>query len=201
MDYNTGVGTDMERREPKVESYFKRRQGKMDEKFEEILEKDLEMLASRAKDLGILPDDVSSQPVQLMTPDQFLDDNISYRLNKDEDDTVLRYSQAAVTTLFYDDTRLYYHQCNLDVVSGKVYEDVVGEFKLDDVVTVETFLTFDGEDDPGYARLDVEIQLSNGSELVFIVRRHPLTKNYSEENLLSTKEKTFLTLLKNLVRK
>lgn len=191
----------MERREPKVESYFKRRQGNMDAKFEEILEKDLEMLASRAKDLGILPDDVSSQPVQLMTPDQFLDDNISYRLNKDEDDTVLRYSQAAVTTLFYDDARLYYHQCNLDVVSGKVYEDVVGEFKLDDVVTVETFLTFDGEDDPGYARLDLEIQLSNGSELVFIVRRHPLTKNYSEENLLSTKEKTFLTLLKNLVRK
>lgn len=191
----------MNPRESKVENYFKRRQGNMDAKFEEILKEDLEMLSDRAKKLGILPDDVNSQPVQLMTPDHFLEETVSYRLNKDEDKTVLRYSQAAVTTLFYDDERLYYHQCNLDVKTGKVYEDVAGELKFDDIVTVETFLSYDGEDDPGYARLDVEIQLSNGSELVLVVRRHPITKNYSDEYILSVKEETFLTLLKSLIRR
>jgi hypothetical protein len=86
-------------------------------------------------------------------------------------------------------------------MSGVVYDDVAGEFTFEDVVTVETFLSYGAEDDPNHVRLDVELQLSNGSELLLTLRRHPLTEDYEREPLLTEEETQFLKLLKGFVRK
>ena len=191
----------MDLRESRVRKYFELRLGKVDETFEKVLDTDLELLRRRARNLGLVPKDIAEKPVQLMIPDHFLDEDIKYRLDEFKGGSNLRYSQAAVTTLFYDDKRLYYHQCNLDVMSGVVYDDVAGEFKFEDVVTVETFLSYGAEDDPNHVRLDVELQLNNGSELLLTLRRHPLTEDYEREPLLTEEETMFLTLVKGFVRK
>lgn len=191
----------MDLRESRVRKYFEFRTGKVDELFEKVLETDLELLRQRARMLGLVPKEVTSSPVQLMIPDHFLNEDMLYRLDEFEGGSALHYSQAAVTTLYFDEKRLYYHQCNLDVASGHVYDDVAGEFKFEDVMTVETFLTVDGDDDPDHVRLDLELQLINGSELILTIRRHPLTKDYSFDPLLSEAELQFLQLMKDKVRK
>ena len=191
----------MDLRESKVRKYFELRLGKVDETFEKVLATDLELLRRRARDLGLVPKEVAAKPVQLMIPDHFLEEDIKYRLDEFKGGSNLRYSQAAITTLFYDQVRLYYHQCNLDIMSGVVYDDVAGEFTFEDVVTVETFLSYGAEDDPNHVRLDVELQLSNGSELLLTLRRHPLTEDYEREPLLTEEETQFLKLLKGFVRK
>jgi len=191
----------MDLRESKVRKYFELRLGKVDEMFEKVLATDLELLRRRALELGLVPKEVAAKPVQLMIPDHFLEEDIKYRLDEFKGGSNLRYSQAAITTLFYDQARLYYHQCNLDIMSGVVYDDVAGEFTFKDVVTVETFLSYGAEDDPNHVRLDVELQLSNGSELLLTLRRHPLTEDYERVPLLTEEETQFLRLLKGFVRK
>lgn len=191
----------MDLRESKVRKYFELRLGKVDETLEKVLKTDLELLRRRARDLGLVPEDATKNPVQLMIPDHFLSEAIKYRLDEFKGGSNLRYSQAAVTTLFYDDARLYYHQCNVDIMTGDFYEDVAGEFNFSDIVTVETFLSYGAEDDPNHVRLDVELQLTNGSELLLTLRRHPLTENYEKEPLLTEEETAFLKMLKAFVRK
>jgi hypothetical protein len=168
--------------------------------MEKILATDLEIVRRRAVTLGVLEGELADKPLQIMVPDHFLDDDLLYRLDTRKKVSTLRYSQAALTTLFYDETRFYYHQCNLDVVTGNISDDVFGEFAFVDVVTLETFLTDGPDEDPNYVRLDLEIQLTNGAELVLTLRRHPRSDDYVFDPLLTPSEVEVLKTIKNLVR-
>ncbi len=190
----------MELRSAHVKKYFELRVGAPDEMMEKILATDLEIVRRRAVTLGVLEGELADKPLQIMVPDHFLDDDLLYRLDTRKKVSTLRYSQAALTTLFYDETRFYYHQCNLDVVTGNISDDVFGEFAFVDVVTLETFLTDGPDEDPNYVRLDLEIQLTNGAELVLTLRRHPRSDDYVFDPLLTPSEVEVLKTIKNLVR-
>lgn len=190
----------MELRSAHVKKYFELRLGAPDETMEKILATDLEIIRRRAVTLGVLEGDLADKPLQIMIPDHFLDEDLLYRLDTRKKVSTLRYSQAALTTLFYDESRLYYHQCNLDVITGNISDDVFGEFAFVDVVTLETFLTDGPDEDPNSIRLDLEIQLTNGAELVLTLRRHPRTDDYAFDPLLSPSELEVLKTIKQLVR-
>jgi hypothetical protein len=190
----------MELRAAHVKKYFELRVGAPDELMEKILATDLEIVRRRAVTLGVLEGHLTEKPIQIMLPDHFLEDDILYRLDTQKKVSTLRYSQAALTTLFYDETRLYYHQCNLDVITGEISDDVFGEFAFVDVVSMETFLTDGPEEDPNFVRLDLEIQLTNGAEFILTLRRHPSSRDYVMDPLLSESESTILKTLKTLVR-
>ena len=190
----------MELRAAHVKKYFELRVGAPDEMMEKILATDLEIIRRRAVNLGVLEGDLTLNPIQIMLPDHFLEEDLLYRLDTHKKVSTLRYTQAALTTLFYDETRLYYHQCNLDVVTGDISDDVFGEFAFVDVVTMETFLTDGPEEDPNFIRLDLEIQLTNGAEFILTLRRHPSTRDYVMDPLLTESEQAILRTLKTLVR-
>jgi hypothetical protein len=190
----------MKNRVAKVKKYFKSRVGKKEEAMETLFASDLDVIRNRAASLGILEGDISLKPLQIMIPDQFLDQDMLYRLDKADDQTTLRYSQSSVTTLFYDEARLYYHQCNLDLLTGDISDDVFGEFAFIDVVTMETFLTDGPDEDQASIRLDLEIQLTNGSELIITLRRELKTKDTVFKAELSPIEREVLKTIKQLVR-
>jgi hypothetical protein len=190
----------MELRVAQVKKYFKSRVGSKDEAIENFFASDLDVIRNRAASLGILEGDITLKPLQIMIPDQFLDQDMLYRLDKTDTETTLRYSQASVTTLFYDEARLYYHQCNLDLLTGQISDDVFGEFAFIDVVTMETFLTDGPDEDEASIRLDLEIQLTNGSELIITLRRELKTKDTVFIAELSPIEREVLKTIKQLVR-
>jgi hypothetical protein len=190
----------MENRVAQVKKYFKSRVGTKDEAIETLFASDLDVIRNRAASLGILEGDITLKPLQIMIPDQFLDQEMLYRLDKKDDQTTLRYSQSSVTTLFYDEARLYYHQCNFDLLTGDLSDDVFGEFAFIDVVTMETFLTDGPDEDEASIRLDLEIQLTNGSELIITLRRELKTKDTVFKAELSTIEREVLKTIKQLVR-
>jgi hypothetical protein len=190
----------MENRVAQVKKYFKSRVGTKDEAIETLFASDLDVIRNRAASLGILEGEITLKPLQIMIPDQFLDQEMLYRLDKKDDQTTLRYSQSSVTTLFYDEARLYYHQCNFDLLTGDLSDDVFGEFAFIDVVTMETFLTDGPDEDEASIRLDLEIQLTNGSELIITLRRELKTKDTVFKAELSTIEREVLKTIKQLVR-
>jgi hypothetical protein len=190
----------MENRVAQVKKYFKSRVGTKDEAIETLFASDLDVIRNRAASLGILEGDITLKPLQIMIPDQFLDQEMLYRLDKKDDQTTLRYSQSSVTTLFYDEARLYYHQCNFDLLTGDLSDDVFGEFAFIDVVTMETFLTDGPDEDEASIRLDLEIQLTNGSELIITLRRELKTKDTVFKAELSPVEREVLKTIKQLVR-
>jgi hypothetical protein len=190
----------MENRVAQVKKYFKSRVGTKDEAIETLFASDLDVIRNRAASLGILEGEITLKPLQIMIPDQFLDQEMLYRLDKKDDQTTLRYSQSSVTTLFYDEARLYYHQCNFDLLTGDLSDDVFGEFAFIDVVTMETFLTDGPDEDEASIRLDLEIQLTNGSELIITLRRELKTKDTVFKAELSPIEREVLKTIKQLVR-
>jgi len=190
----------MENRVAQVKKYFKSRVGTKDEAIETLFASDLDVIRNRAASLGILEGEITLKPLQIMIPDQFLDQEMLYRLDKKDDQTTLRYSQSSVTTLFYDEARLYYHQCNFDLLTGDLSDDVFGEFAFIDVVTMETFLTDGPDEDEASIRLDLEIQLTNGSELIITLRRELKTKDTVFKAELSPVEREVLKTIKQLVR-
>lgn len=190
----------MELRAKQVKKYFKKQVGSPNEAIENLLTSDLEIIRNRAVNFGLLEGELTNNPLQVMIPDRFLDAEQLYRLDTKDDVSSLRYSQAAITTLFYDDARIYYHQCNLDFINGLMTDDVFGEFAIVDVVTLETFFTEGPEEDPNFTRLDLEIQLSNGSELVLTLRRIPKMDHYQSDITLTELETKFLKTIKQLVR-
>ena len=190
----------MQNRVAQVKKYFKSRVGTKDEAIETLFASDLDVIRNRAASLGILEGEITLKPLQIMIPDQFLDQEMLYRLDKKDDQTTLRYSQSSVTTLFYDEARLYYHQCNFDLLTGDLSDDVFGEFAFIDVVTMETFLTDGPDEDEASIRLDLEIQLTNGSELIITLRRELKTKDTVFKAELSTIEREVLKTIKQLVR-
>jgi hypothetical protein len=190
----------MQNRVAQVKKYFKSRVGTKDETIETLFASDLDVIRNRAASLGILEGEITLKPLQIMIPDQFLDQEMLYRLDKKDDQTTLRYSQSSVTTLFYDEARLYYHQCNFDLLTGDLSDDVFGEFAFIDVVTMETFLTDGPDEDEASIRLDLEIQLTNGSELIITLRRELKTKDTVFKAELSTIEREVLKTIKQLVR-
>jgi hypothetical protein len=190
----------MQNRVAQVKKYFKSRVGTKDEAIETLFASDLDVIRNRAASLGILEGEITLKPLQIMIPDQFLDQEMLYRLDKKDDQTTLRYSQSSVTTLFYDEARLYYHQCNFDLLTGDLSDDVFGEFAFIDVVTMETFLTDGPDEDEASIRLDLEIQLTNGSELIITLRRELKTKDTVFKAELSPIEREVLKTIKQLVR-
>ena len=190
----------MQNRVAQVKKYFKSRVGTKDEAIETLFASDLDVIRNRAASLGILEGEITLKPLQIMIPDQFLDQEMLYRLDKKDDQTTLRYSQSSVTTLFYDEARLYYHQCNFDLLTGDLSDDVFGEFAFIDVVTMETFLTDGPDEDEASIRLDLEIQLTNGSELIITLRRELKTKDTVFKAELSPIEREVLKSINQLVR-
>jgi hypothetical protein len=80
----------MELRVAQVKKYFKSRVGSKDEAIENVFASDLDVIRNRAASLGILEGDITLKPLQIMIPDQFLDQDMLYRLDKTDTETTLR---------------------------------------------------------------------------------------------------------------
>jgi hypothetical protein len=187
-----------------MRKYFKRFLGREKGDLEEILQKDFQIAIERAHQLlSIKPEDYQNeQPVLITVPDSFTKyDKVTYRLDtKSNGNATLHYDQSLVTTLFFGQESLFYHQCNIDHRDGRFAMDIAGEFRYFDVVHVETAIKYDDEDKPKYLILDLEVSLTDGTIIPIHLRNHRLHDTYELPGLLTDQEKLVLETLKKHIR-
>ncbi len=187
-----------------MKKYFKRFQGREKTSYDEMIQGDYNRAIERAHDLSSISkaDYQNAQPILITVPDSYTDaDRVAYRLDKLQDGTMtLRYDQSLVTSLFFGEDSLYYHQCNIDHRDGKIGFDVAGEFNYFDVVHMETAIKYDKPEHPKYIILDLELTLIDGTIVPLHLRNHRLHEGYELPGLLTEKEKLVLDQIKSRVR-
>ncbi len=187
-----------------MKKYFKRFQGREKTNYDEMIQGDYNRAIERAHDLSSISkaDYQNAQPILITVPDSYTDaDRVAYRLDKLQDGTMtLRYDQSLVTSLFFGEDSLYYHQCNIDHRDGKIGFDVAGEFNYFDVVHMETAIKYDKPEHPKYIILDLELTLIDGTIVPLHLRNHRLHEGYELPGLLTEKEKLVLDQIKSRVR-
>lgn len=187
-----------------MKKYFKRFQGREKTNYDEMIQGDYNRAIERAHDLSSMSkaDYQNAQPILITVPDSYTDaDRVAYRLDKLQDGTMtLRYDQSLVTSLFFGEDSLYYHQCNIDHRDGKIGFDVAGEFNYFDVVHMETAIKYDKPEHPKYIILDLELTLIDGTIVPLHLRNHRLHEGYELPGLLTEKEKLVLDQIKSRVR-
>jgi hypothetical protein len=191
-------------RERWMKKYFNRFQGRETSNYDEMIQGDYNRAIERAHALSSITkeDYASTQPVLITVPDSYTDnDRVAYRLDKLQDGTMtLRYDQSLVTTLFFGEDTLYYHQCNIDHRDGRIGFDVAGEFNYFDVVHMETAIKHDKPEHPKYIILDLELTLTDGTIVPIHLRNHRLHEGYELPGLLTDKEQHILDTIKAKVR-
>lgn len=187
-----------------MKKFFNKYTGKEKDSIEHLIQADYDQIIERAEQLSSIDknDYPSNAPIMIKVPDSFTKkDRVSYRLVQKEDkSTVLLYDQALVTTLFFGETSLFYHQCNVDHRTGNIAFDIAGEFNYFDVVHMETALKFDHSENPKYLMLDLELTLIDGTLIPFHLRNHRLYDSYRLPSLLTDQEKMILEQFKHHIR-
>ncbi|MFP4177504.1 MAG: hypothetical protein ACLFTZ_01940 [Acholeplasmataceae bacterium] len=195
---------EMKNRAHAMKKFFKSYTGKEKSSIEHLIQADYDQIIERAEQLSSIDksDYPSNAPIMIKVPDAFTKkDRVSYRLvHKEDKSTVLLYDQALVTTLFFGETSLFYHQCNVDHRSGSIAFDIAGEFNYNDVVHMETTLSLDQPENPKYLMLDLELSLIDGSVIPFHLRNHRLHESYELPSLLTDQEQMILDQFKHYIR-
>ncbi|PKK93125.1 MAG: hypothetical protein CVV61_06255 [Tenericutes bacterium HGW-Tenericutes-6] len=185
-----------------TQKYFKKFSGRHQDNYDDMLDEDYQNVIKRAKELSSIGQKDYTELVLITVPDAFeKHGKVNYRMDKKEDGTFsLLYDQALVTSLFFGEEQLFYHQANVDHRNGHIGFDVAGEFNYFDVVHMETAIKYDNNDHPKYITLDLEVGLSDGTIVPFHLRNHRIHSDYDLEALLTPTEAKILNTLKQKVR-
>jgi hypothetical protein len=188
-----------------AKKYFHKDTGKSKEDFHAIIKEDYEHAMERACEILSISRQQAARfsPVIITIPDAFgRKDKVSYRLDVNADgSTTLLYDQTLITVLMFTESSLLYYQSHINHETGQIGYDITGEIKFFDIVYVETELSFDNYESPKYSRLDMKLNLVNGQSIKLHLRNHRISLDYPLDQLLTTKEKQVIGLIKKSIRK
>ncbi|WP_026391814.1 hypothetical protein [Haploplasma modicum] len=183
-----------------MKKHFGKISGEVDEAATKIIEEDLLIAGNRAKQLLDLENLEVSKPFVVRTASNF-NHKTKYRINLLNDAQHLDYDQSLVTTIFLGTKALYYHGVIVNHQDGKIYNDVAGEVRYNDVTHVEVVIdSSESRSKVNVITVELILNLINGTSLVFNLRTHYLYHESEYPELLLEKERYIINTIKEAIR-
>ena len=186
-----------------VKGFFKKNQGKTQERMFEYMNNDHDKLLQRANVLLEIKESDYQELFIIKMPDSY--DNkkqVSYRLdyNKAGDQTLL-YDQAYFNLLYFGKDVFYNYHANIDYNTGQIGNDGTIIFRYSDIVSIENKLVYDHVDHPKYLQFSVIVHLSNSQHISLNLRNQRLNTSGNLPGLLTMDEQRIVKLLKEKMEK
>lgn len=192
----------MKKRIKVMKKYFNKKSGQVNEQIEQFFEEIHSSNKLRSAVLLGIENENVSKPLVITTPNLSKESSLKYHVaNLGENKFDVQYNYAIINTIYFGETTMFYHQASVSFLSGKVEEDFTGEISLYDVVQVQTSLTYDTKNkDLKVTELSLILNLIDGDEIVFPLRRHYMSDGYNYPEILTEKENYVVNTIKNAVR-
>lgn len=192
----------MKKRIKVMKKYFNKKSGLVNEKIKQFFQEIDNNNQLRANKLLGIEDENVSKPLIITTPNLSKASNLKYRIadlgnNKFD----VQYNHAIINTIYFGETTIFYHQSAVNFLSGKIEEDFTGEVSLYDIVQVQTSLAFDSKnEEQKVTELSLYLNLIDGDQIVFPLRRHFVIDGYDYPEILTEKENYVINTIKKAVR-
>ncbi len=186
-----------------VKKFFKKHQGKEEERMFQFIENDDALVLKRAYMMLDVTAEEIDKTFIIKMPDSFdKKRRVHYRLSiaKDGKKTLL-YDQAYLNILCFGENSLYNYSANVDYTTGLIGLDGTHTFNYFDIVSIETKLTYDSVENPKYSQFYIVLHLSNGNNSTINLRNHRLNPTYQLPELLTAQEERIVKLLKEKITK
>lgn len=190
----------MKKRNKLMKKHFKKTDGRENKKIEQVIASDTEEALKRAQIISGLEDVEFSNPIVIVTPNTNTDRKVRFRTTKVSGEVRVDYDYALLTTLYFGDKTLFYHQSSIDYLSGVVDEDNAIEVGYKNIVKVKTFVGYDDPKKPLLKMVNLTLSLDNGETIEIPLRNQYLFSDGSSAELLTEKEAYIIRAIKNAIR-
>ena len=188
----------MVKRSKLFKKYFKKNSGKVNQEVIDLINQDFSNAVFKAKQVLLIDDSEVGGPITISVPDSVDGRNVKFKNVLFEDETnQIVYDQTLLTVLFFDKKHLNYYQSNIDHVSGEIKYDVSGSILFKNIIHVQHLFSYDNPSNPKVERLDVELNLIDGTIIPLRIRNRFITpKQKDAQQVLSDKEIKVLEAIK-----